>query len=174
MIANDPNYTAENIEEKYPDLQKSLSFQLMESVIAAEGNVQIEYTDVIAYIRNYIAASYLGAPYQSLDNATQQQVDKLAESMLKQERMVNNAYENIYFERVTDLIREKANAKVVEVSMDEFFGATAESEPKAKKSRAKKTTAKKEEAVEKDAEDAAEKPAKKPAAKKATKKSSKE
>lgn len=191
IIEKDPNYTAENIEEKYPDLQKSLAFQLMENTIAADGNVKIEYTDVVDYIHQYVSFNYLGMSYQALDPASKGQVDKMAESMLKQESTVNNVYENIYFERITDIIRDKASAKIQEVSMEEFLGSSSLTTPKASKSRTKKTASKKAEESEavKDSKSAEEKTpktatgksaktaessAKKPAAKKSTAKNTKE
>ena len=146
IVEKDPNYTAENIDEKYPELQKSLEFQLMESAIAQDGDVKIEYSDVINYIHNYISINYLGAIYQYLDEASKTQVQKMAESMLKQESTVNSVYDNIYFERITDIIREKSAAKIVEVSMEEFLGSSADNTSKTKKPRSKKSTVKKADA----------------------------
>ena len=144
IIAHDPNYTAENIDEKYPELKKSVIFQLVEGAIALEGNVNITYEDVSDYVHNYVAFNYLGASYQNLEEHVRQQVDQMAQSMLNQDKTVNNVYDNLFYEKVTDIIREKTGAKVKEVTWDEFLGASAVEAPKAKKTRAKKAAPKKE------------------------------
>ncbi len=145
MERDSANYTKDNMDEKYPDLQKSLCFQLVESAIAADGNVRIEKEDVIDYINNYLSYNYLGMTFSNLTEDQKKQIQSMAASMLQQENTVNNVYENIYFERVTDVLREKAGAAIREVSWEEFMGAASEA-PKAKKPRAKKTAAPKEEA----------------------------
>ncbi|MBO4282585.1 MAG: hypothetical protein J5873_05270 [Bacteroidales bacterium] len=141
------NYTADNIEERYPDLQKSLCFQLMENTIAADGNVNVTRDDVLHYLQDYMAFNYFGQEYQQLSEAQRKSMASVMDSMLQQEKTVTNVYDNLYFERVTDVIREKAKAKVKEVSWDEFLNSAnraAEAPKAAKKPKAKKAAAPKE------------------------------
>lgn len=142
LIDRDPaNYTVESMEERYPDLQKSLCFQLVENTIATDGNVNVTREDVLSYLQNYMAFNYFGQTYENLSEDQKRSMANLMDSMLQQEKTVSNVYENIYFERVTDVIFEKAGGQQKIVSWDEFLSATSitEEAPKAKKSRAKKS-----------------------------------
>ncbi|MBP5396999.1 MAG: hypothetical protein J6Y34_08410, partial [Bacteroidales bacterium] len=72
------------------------------------------------------------------------------DGMLKQEKTVGNVYDNIYFERITDVIFEKSGGKRKEVSIAEFYSSSdsAAEAPKAKKTKARKPAARKEEKEE--------------------------
>lgn len=133
-------YTEENMVERYPDLQKSLCFQLVESAIAEEGKVEINRDDIVGYLHRYMASSYFGTDYARLTDDQKRSVDALAENMMKEEKTVNNAYDNLYFERITDVIMEKAGSKRKNVTWDEFISGSAvkPAEPKEKKTRSRK------------------------------------
>lgn len=152
LIDRDPaNYTVESMEERYPDLQKSLCFQLVENTIATDGNVNVTREDILSYLRNYMAFNYFGQTYGNLSEEQKRSMGSLMDSMLQQEKTVNNVYENIYFERVTDVIFEKAAGKQKIVTWDEFLSATnsvGEAPKAAKKTRTKKAVAKEAEAAE--------------------------
>lgn len=149
LMDKDPaNYTADNMEERYPDLQKSLCFQLMENTIAADGNVNVTREDVVHYLQDYMAFNYFGREFQKLAEDQRKSLSSVMDSMLQQEKTVSNVYDNLYFERVTDVIREKTSAKVKEVTWDEFLSSAnlaAEAPKAAKKPKAKKAAAPKEE-----------------------------
>ena len=139
-------YTAENIEERYPDLQKSLCFQLVESAIAEEGKVEINREDIVGYLQRYMASNYFGTDYARLTDDQKRSIDSLAENMMKEEKTVNNAYDNLYFERITDVILEKAGSACKNVTWDEFLSGSSvkSAEPKAKKVKSRKAADKDE------------------------------
>ena len=151
LMDKDPaNYTEESMTERYPDLQKSICFQLVENRIATDGNVNVTHSDVLAYLRDYAAFNYMGRAYESLPEESRKSLDSLVDGMLKQEKTVGNVYDNIYFERITDVIFEKSGGKRKEVSIAEFYSSSdsAAEAPKAKKTKARKPAARKEEKEE--------------------------
>ena len=161
---NPETYTADNIEERYPDLQKSICFQLVENVIAEEGNLNIGREDILEYLRKYMSFNYFGLDYTLLPEEQKQQVESLVGSMLKEEKTISNVYDNIQFERIADLIFEKSGGKEKRVTLDEFlsgYGTPAPAKPK--KARSRKTEEKAEAPAE---EELKETKAKKPATRK--------
>jgi len=130
------NYTKDNIEERYPDLQKSICFQLMENAIATEGNVEITRDDILDYLHEYLAFNYFGLNYKLLSDEQRQSLESLSSSMLKEDKTVNNIYDNLYFLRITDVIFEKSGGKRKNVTWDEFLsGSDSVSAPKKGKGR---------------------------------------
>ena len=165
---NPETYSAESMEERYPDLQKSICFQLVENTIAEEGNLNIRREDILDYLRKYLSFNYFGIDYAHLSEDYRQQVESLAGNMLKEDKTVGNVYDNIQFERIADIIFEKSGGIEKRVTMDEFlsgYGSTA-APAKPKKARSRKTEEKEEAPAEKGKEEAPADKEKEPKAKK--------
>ncbi len=165
MIERNPElYTAESMEERYPDLQKSIVFQLVENTISEDGNLNIGREDILDYLRRYFSFNYFGLDYAMLSEEYRQQVESLAGNMLKEEKTISNVYDNIQFERIADIIFEKSGGVTKSVSLDEFLSGSGSTPApaKPKKTRSRKT----EEKAEAPAEEVKETKAKKPSARK--------
>lgn len=118
-------YTKENIEEKYPDIKKSISNQLIEDRISKDGNINIEKEEISQYITDYIRSSYFGATDQ-LPEEQESQIANFAAEMMKKTDNVKNAYENIFSEKIIAELIEKINPKIERVSFDKFMESSNE------------------------------------------------
>lgn len=136
LVERDKNYTADNIEKLYPDVRKSICYQLIENEIANDGKIEVKRGDIINYLNTYIANNYMGVSVENLSEEQKQQAEVMANNMLKDQKTTANVYDNIYFERVTTVLKEKSGAKIKEVSREEFISAVSTSEEESREKKA--------------------------------------
>jgi hypothetical protein len=60
--------------------------------------------------------------------------------MLKEEKTLNNVYDNIRFERVADILFEKSGGERKDVTLDEFLSGPDSVQAAPKKSRSRKSS----------------------------------
>lgn len=174
ILLSQKDLTAEQLEEKYPEYEKSFKWQLIENKLTKENEIKVTEEDVKKYIRQYFVESYF-ASFNQEDIA--ERLDALVNDTMKNKEAVKNIYDNLFDERITDVLMKNMQTTVKKVTFkefaDELYGTKAE-EKTTKKPRAKKTaakTAKSEEMPVKQEEEKEAKPKKKaPAKKTATKK----
>jgi len=169
ILLSQKDLTAEQLEEKYPEYEKSFKWQLIENKLTKENEIKVTEEDVKKYIRQYFVESYF-ASFNQEDIA--ERLDALVNDTMKNKEAVKNIYDNLFDERITDVLMKNMQTTVKKVTFkefaDELYG-TKEEEKTTKKTRAKKTaakTAKSEETPVKQEEEKEVKPKKKAPAKK--------
>ena len=139
LIENDQKYTNETIEETYPDIQKSIMFQLIEEQLTKDCNIDITKEEVMSYIGNYVRLSYFGTT-DTLPEEQEEYVQRFVEDMSKKQENVKNAYDNLFFEKLTQGLKEKLNPKVKELTFEKFVDEVTEGKKeKTKAPKSKKT-----------------------------------
>ena len=132
-------YTAENIDEKYNDIKKSVNYQLIEEQVAKDCHIDIAQEEVLNYLEAYVRQSYFGTT-QTLENEQEERVKKLLAEMMKKEENIKNAYDNLFFEKLVQALQGKLNPKVKELSYADFIKEiSGEKEEKSPVKKAKKT-----------------------------------
>jgi trigger factor len=139
LVKNREQYTAENIEEKYDMVKKSVEFQLIEDQIAKDCGIAIEDEDVMQYLESYIRMSYFGT-LAKMDDEMEKQVAAFVQKMMKNQENIKNAYDNIFYGKMTEGLKEKLNPKSKSLTFEEFIAEISD-----KKDKKPKTAAKKEE-----------------------------
>ncbi|MCL2131791.1 MAG: hypothetical protein FWH36_04985 [Lentimicrobiaceae bacterium] len=141
LVENKEQYSAENIEEKYGDIKKSVIYQLIEEQIVKDCGIEVVDEEITRYIENYVRISYFGTT-KKLDEETEKQVDSFVEQMMKNQENVNNAYDNIFFEKMTKGLKGKLNPKSKELGFEEFLAEVANKKEKSvsKKEEKQETT----------------------------------
>ena len=119
LVETQEQYTNETIEATYPDVKKSIDFQLIEDQVTRDFNINIEREEVMAYMENYIRLSYFGTS-EILSKEQEDMVYRFVGEMIQKQENVKNAYENIFFEKLTQGFKDKLNPKVKELSFEKF------------------------------------------------------
>lgn len=141
LVETNDKYTTENIDEQYDNIQKSISYQLLEDKIAKDCEIKIEAEDVSKYIKDYIRLSYFGSA-ETLPAEQEAQVENFAKEMIKKQENFKNAYENLFFEKITEGLRAKLTPNVKEISYQAFVSEMSEEPKKAKTPKKTKTSKK--------------------------------
>jgi len=119
LVENKQQYTIETIEEKYDSVKKSIIYQLIEDQISKDCNVHVENNDVLKYLEDYVRQSYFGTTAK-LDEETEKQVDSFVQQMMKNQENIKNAYDNLFFEKLTEGLKEKLKPKSKELVFEDF------------------------------------------------------
>ena len=144
LIENNEQYTNETIEETYPDVRKSVNFQLIEEQLTKDFNINIEKEEVVNYIDNYIRLSYFGTS-DALPEEQEGQIRHFVNEMIQKKENVQNAYENIFFEKLTQGFKDKLNPKVKEITFEKFVDEITKDQKEKPKAKAKKAKEEKSE-----------------------------
>ncbi|MBO4739303.1 MAG: hypothetical protein J5606_07060 [Bacteroidales bacterium] len=139
LVRNDNRYNAENIEEQYDNLRKSILFQLLEDKISQDCQINIDKDAVLNYIKDYIRMSYFGSMTE-MDKEQEEQIMRLTTEMMKNQENVKNAYENLFFEKLTEGLKQQINPKTKEIDYQSFIKEVTQTiEDKPKKAKVTKT-----------------------------------
>ena len=132
LVENKQEYTTENIEEKYDDVKKSIKFQLIENQIANDCNLQVEHSDVMAYMEDYVRMSYFGTTERMNEDA-EKQVANFVLQMMKNQENVKNVYDNLFFEKMTEGLKAKILPKSKELTFNDFIAEVSDKTEKKNK-----------------------------------------
>lgn len=119
LVEKKETYTADNIDEKYDDIKKSVNYQLVEGQLADDFHIDVNREEIQNFSDKYIRQTYFGT-LQTLDPEEEDRVKQLSADMMKNEENVNNIYENIFFRKLIHSLTEKLNPKIKELSFKDF------------------------------------------------------
>jgi len=132
LVENKKQYTAENIEEEYEKIKKSVAYQLIENQIIEDCDIKVDNDDMMQYMEDYVRMSYFGTTAK-LDDEMEKQVALFVQQMTKNQENVKNAYENLLFDRMTAGLIVKLQPKPKELHFDDFIAEISEKKDKNKK-----------------------------------------
>ena len=146
ILLTQKDMTAEKLEEKYPDYQKSFKWQLIENKLVKDNNLNVTQDDVKAYVRNFFMTNYFS---NFKEEDIKDRLDSLVNDALKKKEDVKNIYDQLYDAKIMDVLRQ--NFIIVEKngSYDDFVAFTSGKEGEEKPAAKKKAPAKTKKATEK-------------------------
>lgn len=159
ILLSQKDLTAEALEEKYPDYERSFKWQLLENRIVKDNNITVTEEEVKDFVRQRYISTYFGAFNQ---DAVSEQLEQLVNEAVKDKQLLKNVYDNLFESKVTDALMKSMQTTVKKLDWQAFseeLKGEKKEEP-AKKSKKKETVA----------EEGEEKPKKKTTTKKSTKK----
>jgi len=134
ILLTQKDMTAEKLEEKYADYQKSFKWQLIENKLVKDNELNVTQDEVKAYVRNFFMSNYFS---NFKEEDIKERLDTLVNDALKKKEDVKNIYDQLYDAKIMDVLRK--NFIIVEKngSYDDFVafasGKEAEEKPAAKK-----------------------------------------
>lgn len=160
ILLTQKDMTAEDLEVKYKDYQRSFKWQIIEGKILEGGDVKVNMDDIKTYFREYFIKNYFGN-FNADD--VKARVDELVDQAVKNQEYVKSAYDLLFDEKMTELLRTKLNIDHREGDVKAFVDMLTERQNailgEKKATPKKKTTSKKKaETAETKEEGAEEKP----------------
>ena len=155
ILLTQKDMTAEKLEEKYADYQKSFKWQLIENKIVKDNNLNVTQDDVKAYVRNFFMTNYFS---NFKEEDIKDRLDSLVNDALKKKEDVKNIYDQLYDAKIMDVLRK--NFIIVEKSgsYDDFVAFASGKEVEDKSVAKKKAPAKKKAAEKAEGEESETKP----------------
>ncbi len=106
---------AEEVEAHYDEYARALKWQLIESKIVADHNIQVTSDDVREQIMGYFRAP------GELDEETRKRLNAIADNIMQNQEEVKRIYDQLLDTRMRDLLKSTLKLKDKEVSYDEFI-----------------------------------------------------
>ena len=119
LAANEGKITKEQIDSEYEHYLKELKWSLIRNKVGEENDIKVENEDVIAKTKEMVLQQFGNMP---LSEELSESLNKIADNYLKQENGKNymKMFEQVFYEKVLKLIKEKIKIENKKVSVEEF------------------------------------------------------
>lgn len=117
LAVNEKPISEEQLEKEYPMYAKSMQWKLIENKIIKDNSITVSAEEAIQEASGYIRSEYAKYGQQAND----EEVSKIAASLLSKEKEAQKIYENMYTRKVLELIKSTCSLNTKEVSYDDFF-----------------------------------------------------
>lgn len=145
ILLTQKDMTAEKLEEKYADYQKSFKWQLIENKLVKDNNLSVTQDDVKAYVRNFFMTNYFS---NFKEEDIKDRLDSLVNDAMKKKEDVKNIYDQLYDAKIMDVLRKNFILVEKSGSYEDFIAFTSGKENEEKPAK-KKAPAKAKKAAEK-------------------------
>ncbi|MBK7816926.1 MAG: trigger factor [Sphingobacteriaceae bacterium] len=117
LAVNEKPISEEQLEKEYPIYAKSMQWKLIENKIIKDNSITVSNQEATEEAKGYIRSEYAKYGQQTSD----EEVSKIALSLLSKEKEAQKIYENMYTRKVLELIKSTCSLNTKEVSYDDFF-----------------------------------------------------
>lgn len=117
LAVNEKPISEEQLEKEYPIYAKSMQWKLIENKIIKDNSITVSAEEAMQEASGYIRSEYAKYGQQAND----EEVSKIAASLLSKEKEAQKIYENMYTRKVLELIKSTCSLNTKEVSYDDFF-----------------------------------------------------
>lgn len=122
QTVNEGKFTAEQIDEQYPDFTKSAKLQLIKNKIAEQADINVDFEDVMTATRQMVRDQFGFAG--DMGDEMKETVDKIARNYLMDEKNNGQNYtttfNRVFDDKVIDYIKSQLTVADQNVSLDEF------------------------------------------------------
>ena len=104
--------------EEYKKSEKGLRYQLIESKLIKENDLQVQFDELKDFAKGFIKSQM--AQYGHL-NPTDEELENVATRVMGNQEEVKRMSEQLMSQKLLNLYKEKANLKTKEISYDNFI-----------------------------------------------------
>jgi len=138
ILKNNTEVTEEKLTQEWKQYQDSLKWQLIESKLGKDGNIEVTIDDVKTHIRDFYYQNYF-MQFNLAD--VQERLNQLVEEAVKDQKQVKQLYDQLFDQRIMELLQSKMNVEELSGDFSQFvaFISGKEAPSEKKKAEAKKT-----------------------------------
>ena len=116
---NEGKFTREQIEEQFGDFEKTMKLNLIKGRVAEQANVEVQYAEVFDFAKQMIRSQF---GMYGADTSMDELINKVAQNYLadREKDNFNKTYNQVFDQKVLDLIVEQAPKEAKEISLGEF------------------------------------------------------
>ena len=109
--------TEDQAKEEYDKSEKSIRYQLIESKLIQDNNLQVQFEDLKAYAMQMIKGQM--AQFGQM-NPTEKELEDIAARILSNQEEVKRLSEQLMSQKLLELYKKEANLKVKKITYDDF------------------------------------------------------
>jgi trigger factor len=121
---NEGKFSKEQIESEYNVYAKTLKWQLIESKLIKENNINVTEQDAKNFIINTFIKPY--SVKKGEESASEESLNEIAQNVLKDKKESEKIYERIYNERLIEVFKNNIESNKKEVDINEFIKLASE------------------------------------------------
>lgn len=116
-LSSEKPITDEEIEVEFEAYLKSLKWQLIQTRIFKENNIQVSQEDALNHTKGLLIGNYAQYGMPAPDDA---ELVETAKRLLTNKEQANTIYDQLAEKKLTDYFKSTVNLKTKEVSYDDF------------------------------------------------------
>lgn len=110
--------TKEQVEQEYPNYRDGLKWQLIQNKIIREKDIKVETDELKAGIRQQLLNQFA---HYGMQQADDEMMDDMVEKFMKREDEVRKMNDQIYDQKVMDLVKSMATLTEKKVNSEKFY-----------------------------------------------------
>ncbi len=114
---NEKPITEEDIEREYDDYSRFMRLQIIESQIAKDNDLKVEYPQIQERVKENIKAQFASFGQQEME---EEMLNQFAQNFLQKEEEVRKVYDQLLDEQIMNFYKTNVKLQEKEVSFDEF------------------------------------------------------
>lgn len=124
LITSNDNLEPAVLEKEYPAFADNLRWSLIRSKLSKSLDIEVSPEEIKENFKNKIRGYFGGAPSPDMEAM----VENMADRMLKDEKQVNDIYEEVFSNKLFEVLVEKVEVKDKPISLEDFEAVIAEIE----------------------------------------------
>ena len=114
----DNNLSKEELENNFDDYARSLKYQLIQNKIIKQEGIKVEEQEIRQFIKDYFNSQMPGS--QSTDEHDER-LESVVDSIMQNKEEINKINDQLYDQKIKDLIKEKLKLNNKNVTYDDFI-----------------------------------------------------
>ena len=116
VVSSQGKLNAHSIEHDYHHYEKSLKWQVIETKLIDDNNIKVEPLEVRNKAKELIKANFA----QYGQTVPDEQLTEYADGILKKEEEARRLYDDLYYDKIIEVIKNKCSVENIEISYQAF------------------------------------------------------
>ncbi|MDR0206846.1 MAG: hypothetical protein LBI45_06285 [Bacteroidales bacterium] len=118
ILKNNEEITEEKLLQDWNQYIESFKWQLIESKLGKEGNIEVTIDEIKNHIRNYYFHNYF-AQFNMKD--VEEQLNKMVEEAVKDKKQVKQLYDQLFDNKIMQVLQSKMNVEELSGDFQQFI-----------------------------------------------------
>ena len=136
ILQNNTEITEEKLNQEWKQYVESFKWQLIESKLGKEENIEVSLDDIKAHIRHFYYQNYF-MQFNLAD--VEERLNQLVEEAMKDKKQVKQLYDQLFDQKIMQLLQLKMNVEELTGDFNEFVKFMTGKEPETEEAKPKKT-----------------------------------
>jgi trigger factor len=126
ILRNNEDITEEKLTEEWTKYVESFKWQLIESKLGKDENIEVTNEEIKNHIRNFYYQNYF-MQFNLAD--VEERLEQLAEEALKDKKQVKQLYDQLYDQKIMEVLQLKMNLEEITGDFNQFVAFMTGKEP---------------------------------------------
>ncbi|MDR2971506.1 MAG: hypothetical protein LBU83_06215 [Bacteroidales bacterium] len=125
ILKNNNEINEDKLNQEWKKYSESFKWQLIESKLGKENNIEVSLDDIKNHIRNFYYQNYF-IQFNLTD--VEDRLNKMVEEAVKDKKQVKQLYDQLFDQKILELLLSKMNLEEIDGNFNQFITFMAEKE----------------------------------------------